>query len=45
MEPLQTHFEEYLLEVYKGKVKVLTSGMEGKSAAICGVAALIWERK
>ena len=43
MEPLQTYFEEYLLEVYKGKVKILTSGMEGKTAAICGAAALIWE--
>ena len=43
MEPLQTYFEEYLLEVYKGKVKVMTSGMKGKTAAICGAAALIWE--
>ncbi|SDE44487.1 glucokinase [Pricia antarctica] len=42
-DPLQTYFEEDLLEVYKGKVKILTSGMEGKTAAICGAAALIWE--
>ncbi len=45
MEPLQTYFEDYLLEVYKGKVKIMTSGMEGKTAAICGAAALIWEGK
>lgn len=43
MDPLQTYFEDYLLEVYKGKAKILTSGMEGKTAAICGAAALIWE--
>lgn len=43
LEPLQTYFERYLLEVYKGKVKILTSGMTGKNAAICGAAALIWQ--
>ncbi|SDM28878.1 ROK family protein [Kriegella aquimaris] len=45
LDPLQTYFEDYLLEVYKGKVKILTSGMEGKTAAICGAAALIWEEQ
>ncbi|HEA19807.1 hypothetical protein LCGC14_1476390 [marine sediment metagenome] len=45
MNPLQRYFEEYLLEVYRGKVKILTSGMEGKTAAISGAAALIWEGK
>ncbi len=43
LEPLDTYFNDYLLEVYKGKVKILESGMEGKTAAICGAAALIWE--
>ncbi len=42
-EPLQKYFDEYLLEVYKGKVKLMYSGMKGKTAAICGAAALIWE--
>ncbi len=42
-EPLKKYFENYLLEVYKGKVKLLHSGMKGKTAAICGAAALIWE--
>ncbi|MGB6150786.1 MAG: ROK family protein [Pricia sp.] len=45
LDPLHTYFEENLLEVYKGKVKILTSGMEGKTAAICGAAALIWEQR
>ncbi|WP_010518658.1 ROK family protein [Croceivirga radicis] len=43
LEPLNTYLDQYLLEVYRGKVKILESGMEGKTAAICGAAALIWE--
>ncbi len=42
-EPLKKYFNDYLLEVYKGKVKLMYSGMKGKTAAICGAAALIWE--
>ena len=42
-EPLQRYFDEYLLEVYRGKVKILRSGLPGKTTAICGAAALIWE--
>ena len=42
-EPLKKYFEENLLEIYRGKVKLLHSGMKGKTAAICGAAALIWE--
>ena len=42
-EPLKKYFNDYLLEVYKGKVKLMYSGMKGKNAAICGAAALIWE--
>jgi glucokinase len=45
LEPLEKYFEEYLLEIYKGKVKIRTSGMEGKTAAICGAAALIWQEQ
>jgi glucokinase len=44
LEPLEKYFEECLLEVYKGKVKLLLSGMPGKSAAISGAAALIWQK-
>lgn len=42
-EPLEAYFNEFLLDVYKGKVKLLESSMTGKTAAICGAAALIWE--
>jgi glucokinase len=43
LDPLEKYFDHYLLDIYKGKVKLLQSGMEGKTAAICGAAALIWE--
>ncbi|MEM9363087.1 MAG: ROK family protein [Bacteroidota bacterium] len=45
MEPLEGYFNEFLLDVYKGKVKLMHSGMQGKTAAICGAAALIWENQ
>jgi glucokinase len=37
--------DEYLLDIYKGKVKLLKSGMHGKNAAIAGAAALIWNEQ
>ncbi|MEM8998889.1 MAG: ROK family protein [Bacteroidota bacterium] len=43
MEPLEKYFNTFLLDVYKGKVKLMYSGMPGKTAAISGAAALIWE--
>ena len=43
LEPLEKYFDEYLLEVYKGKVKLMLSGLPGKTTAICGAAALIWQ--
>jgi len=42
LEPLHQYFEDNLLQVYKGKVKILLSGLSGKTAAISGAAALIW---
>ena len=42
-DPLHNYFEDYLLEFYKGKVKLLRSGLPGRTTAICGAAALIWE--
>ena len=37
--------EKYILDIYKGKVKVLKSGMHGKNVAIAGAAALIWNEQ
>ncbi|GLU42802.1 ROK family protein [Allomuricauda sp. NBRC 101325] len=45
MDPLEKYFNGFLLDVYKGKVKIIHSGMHGKDAAICGAAALIWEHQ
>lgn len=39
------YMDEYLLDIYKGKVKLLKSGMHGKNAAIAGAAALIWNEQ
>jgi glucokinase len=41
-EPTQKYMEQSLLDVYKGKVKILPSGMAEKNAAVSGAAALIW---
>jgi glucokinase len=42
-EPTQRHMENHLLDMYKGKVKILPSGMAEKNAAVSGAAALIWQ--
>ena len=42
-EPLQEYFDHYLLDIYRGRVKIMRSGLPGKTTAIYGAAALIWE--
>lgn len=42
-DPLRQYFEEYLLNIYKGKVKILPSKLPANEAAILGAAALVWE--
>ncbi|AXG70732.1 glucokinase [Kordia sp. SMS9] len=39
------YMEKHLLKVYQGKVKLLSSGMHGKNAAILGAASLIWNEQ
>ena len=34
-----------MLSVFKNKVEILPSGIEGKNAAILGSAALIWQKQ
>ena len=41
-EPARKHMEQNLLQIYKGKVKLMHSGMHGKNAAVLGAASLIW---
>ena len=43
IEPTKKSFEKNLLPFYKGKVKLLTSGLEDKDSAILGSAALVWK--
>ncbi len=35
--------EDNLLEIYKNKVEILPSQLEGNTAAILGASALVWE--
>ena len=42
-EPTQWYMEENMLSMYKNKVKLLPSGIQGKNAAILGSSALIWQ--
>jgi glucokinase len=41
-KPTKLSFEKNLLEVYKGKIKILPSGLKESDAAVLGAASLIW---
>lgn len=43
LDPTKKYMEEYMFPIFRGKVKLLPSGLEGKNAAVLGAAALIWE--
>ena len=43
IDPVRRYMEEYMFPVFKGKVKLLLSGLQDKNAAVLGAAALIWE--
>jgi glucokinase len=42
-EPTHRHMEAYMLNIFKGKTKLLPSGLESGNVAILGAAALIWK--
>lgn len=42
-DPTQKYMEENLMPIFKGKVKVLPSGLQEKNAAILGSSALVWQ--
>ena len=44
VEPTHRHMEQNQLSVFKGKVKLLMSGIQDKNVAILGGAALIWKQ-
>jgi len=41
-EPARRYMEENLLSIYRGKVKLLPSGIEEKNAAVLGASSLVW---
>ncbi|MDH3652124.1 MAG: ROK family protein [Saprospiraceae bacterium] len=41
-EPAHRFMEEHMLEIFKGKVKLLPSGLQDKNAAIMGASAMVW---
>lgn len=43
-DPVRYHLEENLLGVFKGRVKLLPSGLDD-NAAVLGAAALIWDKQ
>ena len=43
IDPTKRYMEEYMFPVFRNKVKLLPSDLEGKNAAVIGAAALIWQ--
>jgi glucokinase len=42
LKPTKNYMEKYMLPIFKNKVKLLHSSLEGASAAILGASALVW---
>lgn len=42
IKPTKHYMDEYILNIFKDKVKVIPSALPGGSAAVLGAAALIW---
>ncbi len=45
LKPTERHFEQNLIAVYKGKVQLKRSHLNGQSAAILGALALVWSER
>jgi glucokinase len=43
IEPTKRYMEKSLFPVFRNKVKIIPSELEGKNAAVLGAAALIWQ--
>lgn len=43
LKPAEEAYDKYVLSLYKGKAKFLTSGLKDGTAAILGAAALAWK--
>lgn len=45
LKPIKEKMEENLLNIYKNKVEILPSKLDGNNAAILGASALVWAEK
>lgn len=43
MKPLQKAYDEHVLSVYKGKAKIMLSGLKDSETAVLGASALGWD--
>lgn len=43
MKPAKHHMEDNMLRNFKGKVKLLVSGLQNKNAAVLGASSLAWK--
>lgn len=43
LKPTRQHMEDYMMSLYKGKVKLLVSGLQNKNVAVLGAASLAWK--
>ena len=42
-KPTQKYMEEFMLNIYKNKIKLLPSSVAGSNAAVLGSSALVWK--
>ncbi|MCF6351686.1 MAG: ROK family protein [Cyclobacteriaceae bacterium] len=43
LKPAKYHMEDNMLRIFKGKVKLLVSGLQNKNAAVLGASSLVWK--
>ncbi|MBN1338881.1 MAG: ROK family protein [Bacteroidales bacterium] len=44
-DPVKEYMEEYMLNIFKNKVKILPSKLPAGDAAVLGASALVWQEK
>lgn len=43
-KPAKKHMEEYLLSIYRNRVKILPSKLNARNAAVLGASSLVWSK-
>lgn len=44
-KPVEHHLNQNLMDIYRGKVKLLPSALKGKNVAVLGASALVWQEQ